>query len=96
MWQSQVARRQLSAPPLRQQVFSCNPNADLAATVTARDCYKDYDKKNMTYTIQAVVDDGMSIRRAALSYNVPRSTLGDLISGHVLLGSTSGPPKLLR
>ena len=37
--------------------------------------------------IKAVVDDGMSIRGAAEYYGVPKSTLGDRISGHVLPGA---------
>lgn len=32
------------------------------------------------------------MRRAVELYNVPRSTLGDRISGHVQPGAISGPP----
>ena len=39
--------------------------------------------------------DHLAIRCAAEEYDVPRSTLGDRISGRVVPGSTSGPPKYL-
>ena len=49
----------------------------------------------MAYAVKAVID-GSSIRRAAEAYDVPRSTLGDRISGCVVPGSTSGPSKYLN
>ena len=39
--------------------------------------------------------DHLAIRCAAEEYDVPRSTLGDRISGRVAPGSTSAPPKYL-
>lgn len=56
--------------------------------------YKQWDEEQMVYAVKAVTD-GLSIRRAAEEYGVPRSTLGDRISGCVIPGSTSGPPKYL-
>ena len=56
--------------------------------------YKQWNEEQMAYAVKAVTD-GSSIRRAAEEYDVPRSTLGDRISGHVVPGSTSGPPKYL-
>ena len=41
------------------------------------------------------VKDGVSIRRAAEQFNVPKSTLGDRVSGRVQLGSRSGPKTYL-
>ena len=35
--------------------------------------------------------NGMSLREAAAQYGVPKSKLGDRISGRVLLGAVSGP-----
>ena len=43
------------------------------------------------HEINAVIQDGMSIRKAACVYGVPKSTLGDRISGKVLPGTKSGP-----
>ena len=54
--------------------------------------YKQWNEEQMVYAVKAVTD-GSSIRRAAEEYDVPRSTLGDRISGRVVPGSTSGPPK---
>ena len=45
--------------------------------------------------MNAVISDGVSIRRAAEDYGIPKSTLGDRISGRILPGSSSGPRKLL-
>ena len=57
--------------------------------------YKQWNEEQMAYAVKAVID-GSSIRRAAEEYDVPRSTLGDRISGRVIPGSTSGPPKYLN
>ena len=46
--------------------------------------------------MNAVLNEGMSIRHAAEHYAVPKSTLGDRISGRVLPGSTSGPWRILN
>ena len=45
--------------------------------------------------MRGVTDDGMSIRRAAEEFNVPKSTLGDRISGRTMHGATSGRQKYL-
>ena len=45
----------------------------------------------MTRAVSAVVMCGISIRKAATMYGMPRSTLGDRITGRVLEGSKSGP-----
>ena len=49
----------------------------------------------MKQVIEAVVEHGMSVRSAAELYNVPKSTLGDRVSGRVLPGATSGPSSYL-
>ena len=41
--------------------------------------------------IDACTREGIAIREAAIRFGVPKSTLGDRISGRVLVGSTSGP-----
>ena len=35
-------------------------------------------------------NDGLTVRRSTLEHDVPRSTLGDRVSGKVLDGSKSG------
>ena len=57
--------------------------------------YKDWSNFAMKAAMQAVLEEGMSIRRAAEVYSVPKSTLGDRISGRVLPGCKSGPPSYL-
>ena len=41
------------------------------------------------------MSEGVTIRRVAEVYNIPRSTLHDHVSGKVLLGTNSGPQKYL-
>lgn len=49
----------------------------------------------MSQAIKAVLEKKKSIRVASLHYNVPKSTLGDRISGRVCIGAVSGPAKYL-
>ena len=42
-----------------------------------------------------MVRDGVSVRRAAESFNIPKSTLHDHVTGKVLALGQSGPPKYL-
>ena len=44
----------------------------------------------MSRAMQAVMDGGMSIRRALIEYNVPKSNLGHQISGSIVHGTKSG------
>ena len=57
--------------------------------------YKSWSEENMSKAISAVVQDEIAVRKAAALYNVPKSTLGDRITGRVLPGSTSGPATYL-
>ena len=41
------------------------------------------------------VDDGMSLRKAAEIFQVPKSTLCDRVTGKVKFGATSGPDPYL-
>ena len=50
----------------------------------------------MEQALQAVVAGGASIRRAALDYHVPKSSLGDRVSGRTVPGTKSGPPPYLN
>ena len=53
--------------------------------------YKGWSHENMRDAMEAVIEDGKSVCLAADLYQVPKSTLGDRISGRVLPGATSGP-----
>ncbi len=57
--------------------------------------YKEWRPDSMVAAMKAVIEKGMSVRQAAQLYDVPKSTLGDRISGRVLPGATSGPPTYL-
>lgn len=57
--------------------------------------YKDYMEDNLCRAYEAVKYDGMSIRRAADEYHVPKSTLSDRLTGKVKFGSHSGPERYL-
>ena len=57
--------------------------------------FKQWSEEVMVKAVNAVLNDGMSVRRAAIDYDIPKSTLGDRVSGRVIPGSTSGPKKLL-
>ena len=50
----------------------------------------------MTRAIKAVNEEGMSVRRAASEFNVPRSTLNDRINGKVVHGTLSGWSRYLN
>ena len=50
----------------------------------------------MDRALQSVIAEGASIRKAALEYNVPRSSLADRVSGRTMPGTTSGPPRYLN
>jgi len=49
----------------------------------------------MKKAITACTMRGMTVRQGALHFGVPKSTLGDRISGRVLPGATSGPKAYL-
>ena len=57
--------------------------------------YKQWSEEQMKKAVDAVVISKLSVRNAAMQYNVPKSTLGDRISGRVQLGAVSGPAKYL-
>lgn len=102
MWHGQSRRddrvyRVYQAPPLKQRVYYSNcglqPQPPSARGVHQ---YKEWDKSSMCNAMKAVIEEGVSIRKASLRYGIPKSTLGDRISGRVLPGSKSGPPRLLN
>ena len=58
--------------------------------------YKAWDESKMSRALLDVTKEGMTIRQAAVVYGVPKSTLGDRISGRVTEGATSGPQTYLE
>ena len=57
--------------------------------------YKTWTYETMSKAINAVVQEGMTVRRAATVYAVPKSTLADRVSGRIIHGSSSGVSKFL-
>ena len=88
-----------STIPLSQRVYRSKYSQSIGVGTLQEACdhatanrmvgYKEWTYDKMDKAIRAVTDDGMSIRRAAEEYNVPKSTLGDRISGRTLHGASS-------
>jgi len=57
--------------------------------------YKEWSECQMERALKAVISEGLSVRRAALQFSVPRSSLGDHVSGQVVPGTSSGPARYL-
>ena len=79
-------------PPLSARVVKTTSPASSShlSAVQRPKVYKEWSVENMEQAYQAVMHDGVSIRRAAVEYNIPRTTLGDRVQGRVLPGSVSG------
>lgn len=56
--------------------------------------YKHWDETRMQKAIDAC-NGGMTVRQASLQFGIPKSTLGDRMSGGVVPGATSGPKAYL-
>ena len=54
-----------------------------------------WSESAMNVALKAVIEDGQSVRQAAEDFGVPKSTLGDRVSGHALPGAVSGPSRYL-
>ena len=84
--------------PLSQRVFTVSGgyNPVLCGRSSSRRAhYKEWDEVQMGKAVEACVNEGMSIRQAAFHFGVPKSTLGDRMSGRVVPCSTSGPKTYL-
>ena len=57
--------------------------------------YGGYSPEQMDKAVSAVVQNLMSVRAAAELYGIPKSTLGDRVSGRVLPGTASGAVRYL-
>ena len=90
----------LRCPPLNERIYRSHfGSKTLPAVTSASDArigvYKNWTQIQMSKAVNAVLVNGLGIRRAALQFNVPKSSLGDRISGRVVPGSTSGPATYL-
>lgn len=57
--------------------------------------FKNWSEEAMKLAYKAVIETGESVRKAAMDYGVPHSTLHDRVSGKIALGAVSGPPRYL-
>ena len=87
----------LSAP-LNERIFrsTCVPSHTV---FTKNDfgrpkTYRNWTSDNLRRACDAI-HDGMSVRRAAEEYGIPRSTLHDYVTGRVVFGAKSGPKAYL-
>ena len=48
-----------------------------------KDSFRNYDPDDMVKAVKAVKDKSLSVRAAAASYKVPKSSLFDRVSGRV-------------
>ena len=83
----------MQCPPLRERVFRGTCGTTAVTATEKRGSYKQWSGGQMDQAVKAVVCDGKSIRRAAMQYNVPKSTLSDRVSGRVQPGAVSRTPK---
>lgn len=56
---------------------------------------KQWTAENMEMALRDVTNGSLTVRRAALQYNVPKSTLHDRLTGKVLPGAVGGAPRYL-
>jgi len=58
--------------------------------------YKNWSATKMRLACEAVRKEGISVRRAAEEYHIPKSTIFDRLSGKVEQGAVSGPARYLN
>ena len=56
---------------------------------------KSWSEDAMSLAVEAVKEKKYTIREAAVAYNIPRSTIGDRVSGRIQMGSKCGPTTYL-
>ena len=57
--------------------------------------YREYNSENVRAAV-AAVEGGMSFRKAAKMYGIPKTTIHDRVAGRIALTTTrSGPPTIL-
>ena len=82
------------AEALRSRIISSSitdSSAEQVSTQTRFSHYKLWTEEQMVNALDAVLRNNYSISRAAIEYNVPKSTLRDRVKGKVKPGVMSGP-----
>ena len=57
---------------------------------------KEWSEESMELALRDITTGVMGVQRAALEYNVPKSTLSDRVTGRVKPGARSRPPRYLE
>ena len=57
--------------------------------------YKKWKQGHLSKAVGEIQNGSLSVRRAALEYDIPKSTLHDHLTGRVVCGGLSGPRKYL-
>ena len=86
--------------PIKKRIFRGSSSQTVLTALGSKPAtrpsqYKHWTDDNMAKALDSVTNKGMSVRKAAPYYNVPKSTVGDRVSGRIQHGSVSGPPKYL-
>ena len=87
----------LPSVSLKDRVFRSGSSCSLPVGTASRQgrTYRSWTQQQMETEVTAVLNEGSSIRRAALECGIPKSSLGDRISGRVLVDATCGPSTYL-
>ena len=83
--------------PLRERVLQSPGHMGLShLTLTGRPTkYKTWKQQHFSRAVEAVKEGKLTVQRAALEFNIPRSTLHDPVSGRVVVGGQCGQEKYL-
>ena len=73
--------------PARNHLLTQSP---LPITTSRPMKYKAWTDENLERACHAIMEEGISLQRAAKEYQIPMSTIQDHVSGKVFLGSKSG------
>ena len=81
--------------PLKECILGSKSVESISLSISSRPpLYKQWTESKL-YQAYEAYRNGMSIRRAAESFGVPKSTLSDSIKGKVSFGARSGPSTYL-
>ncbi len=69
---------------------------DCVDNFVTRSTRKEWSVESMELALRDVTNGVMGVRRDALEYNVPKSTLSDRVTGRVQPGARSGAPRYLE
>ena len=82
--------------PLKERIINsaCEKYSSCIPLERPTNKYKRYDCDKLQGALHAIASKELSVRHAATIYGIPKSTLWDHSSGHIM-GSRSGPPGYL-